>query len=109
MRRLVSPYSDGTPSHTHIIWYSGNKNAISPPPPFSIFKKDDLEDKIVCLLLAIAANSELMGDRPQSKLTSEIEEMNAKAAARQQAASAAANEIADVSMEGPHMSDPIAI
>ncbi|KAL1937831.1 hypothetical protein VTO73DRAFT_12851 [Trametes versicolor] len=68
----------------------GNKNAISPPPPFSIFKKDDLEDKI-------------------SKLTSEIEEMNAKAAARQQAASAAANEIADISMEGPHISDPIAI
>ncbi|KAI0629799.1 hypothetical protein C8Q77DRAFT_267537 [Trametes polyzona] len=67
----------------------GNKNAASPPPPYSIFKKEDLEEKI-------------------AKLSSEIEDMKAKAAARQQKASAAANEIADVSMEGPSISDAIA-
>ncbi|KAI0365351.1 hypothetical protein BV20DRAFT_766440 [Pilatotrama ljubarskyi] len=66
----------------------GNKNAISPPPPYSIFKKDELEEQV-------------------AKLTSEIEALRAKAAARQQATRATANELADVSMEGTSMSDAI--
>ncbi|KAI0354838.1 hypothetical protein OH77DRAFT_1480872 [Trametes cingulata] len=66
----------------------GNKNAISPPPPYSIFKKEELEEKV-------------------AKLTSEIEELKAKAAARRQAASATSNEILDVSMEGASLSDAI--
>ncbi|KAI0823959.1 hypothetical protein BC628DRAFT_463741 [Trametes gibbosa] len=67
----------------------GSKNAISPPPPYSGFKKDELEEKI-------------------SKLNSEIEEMKAKAALRQHAASDAAHEIVDISMDGPSASDAIA-
>ncbi|KAH9850151.1 hypothetical protein C2E23DRAFT_326816 [Lenzites betulinus] len=67
----------------------GSKNAASPPPPYSGFKKDELEEKI-------------------SKLTSEIDEMKAKATLRQQAASAAANEIVDISMDGASISDTIA-
>ncbi|KAI8986160.1 hypothetical protein BD414DRAFT_416450 [Trametes punicea] len=62
----------------------GNKNVISPPPPYSIFKKADLEEKV-------------------AKLTGEIEELKAKSGARKQAASAAVPDIADVSMEGVSM------
>ncbi|KAI0655423.1 hypothetical protein C8Q70DRAFT_923724 [Cubamyces menziesii] len=66
----------------------GNKNAISPPPPYSIFKKADLENKV-------------------AKLTAEIEELKNRSAARKQTVSAVANDFADVSMEGPSISDTI--
>ncbi|KAI0775555.1 hypothetical protein BD413DRAFT_529374 [Trametes elegans] len=66
----------------------GNKNAATPPPPYSIFKKEDIEAKV-------------------AKLNAEIEELKAKSAARRQQSSAEANEIADISMDGPSISDAV--
>ena len=43
----------------------------------------------------------------QAKLTAEIEELKNRSAARKQTVSAVANDFADVSMEGPSISDTI--
>ncbi|OSC98043.1 hypothetical protein PYCCODRAFT_1439702 [Trametes coccinea BRFM310] len=64
----------------------GNKDAVTPAPPYSIFKKEDLDEKV-------------------TKLTAEIEELKARSAARKQAALSTANDNADVSMEGPSALD----
>ncbi|KAI0671187.1 hypothetical protein C8Q78DRAFT_844071 [Trametes maxima] len=66
----------------------GNKNVVSPPPPYSIFKKEDLEASV-------------------AKLTAEIEGLKARAAARKQPSSAV-DDLVDVSMEGHSLTDVIA-
>ncbi|CDO72233.1 hypothetical protein BN946_scf184970.g85 [Trametes cinnabarina] len=59
----------------------GDKDATSPPAPYSIFKKEDLDEKV-------------------AKLNAEIEELKTKAAARKEALSSTADHMADVSMDG---------